>query len=520
MEEVQPEFQSGNSDSTAETQRTQRLRGEEDNEGGRRNLFEFWGYSRTDFIRRSTSRRKFGIGVQKTFTARATGRRVATVGLTSFLFILSFLAVTLRVGNAAWSGSAGRGESQNEKWYVWMKTSPCSGRTDWVSIAKENPTGGGNAFQIFPGSHWWPTFAAAMTEANTLRTSPLFSSYCCREYSVWQNMETRKFSVVVGKFGNPGPGWRFIKGELCCEEAFAQAGLPNSSSCGAGSGGGCNTHDLSGTWYDSNGLPVVLTRNGNRVTGTYRGGRGHETLTGTIQGTFDGKTLRGTFQNREGNVSGGGNCYFSLTGNRLVGRWEGGGNSGDWVLSCNGGGGNGGCGRGKGGTGNGGGTGGNRGGSGGDGGGSGGGDSGRGTSGGSAQVKLQLVDVTQDPKCSNWRDITGCSSGHIAWGSAVNTDYQWSPPPQQIGPAGFSMTISVSEHNDPAHRSATGIGMDGGGFELSPKDARVPIGAPNQPMSGNMTVKVVPPKNASGDYYLKVGVYWGPNFVYHYRAVK
>jgi len=31
-------------------------------------------------------------------------------------------------------------------------------------------------------------------------------------------------------------------------------------------------------------------------------------------------------------------------------------------------------------------------------------------------------------------------------------------------------------------------------------------------------VRLKPPKNAAGDYYLKIGVYWGPGFTYHYRA--
>jgi hypothetical protein len=94
---------------------------------------------------------------------------------------------------------------------------------------------------------------------------------------------------------------------------------------------------LSGTWYSSDNAPVTLTQNGSSVTGSYRGGRNHESLTGTIEGTFDGRTLRCTYRNREGNVSGSGNCYFTLNGNQLVGRWEGGGRSGEWVLTRSGG---------------------------------------------------------------------------------------------------------------------------------------------------------------------------------------
>jgi hypothetical protein len=145
-----------------------------------------------------------------------------------------------------------------------------------------------------------------------------------------------------------------------------------------------------------------------------------------------------------------------------------------------------------------------------------------GTGGTTNPGSLQLVEVTQDPKCSSWDNITSCNpnGGQITWGDPTNTNYQWNSPPQQVGAEGFTITMSVSEQNPPENRSATGIGMDGGGFELDPPDARIPIGAPNQPMSGSLTVKVKPPRNPSGDYYLKIGAYWGPGFTYHYRVVR
>jgi hypothetical protein len=115
-----------------------------------------------------------------------------------------------------------------------MKTSPCSGRTDWVSVAKENPGsgGGGSTFVPFPGSHNWATFQQAMAEANQLRQSPTFSSYCCRENSVWKNTNTGNYTVVTSKYGNPGMGWQFVKGDMCCDEAAAYAGIP--SMCDSG----------------------------------------------------------------------------------------------------------------------------------------------------------------------------------------------------------------------------------------------------------------------------------------------
>lgn len=126
---------------------------------------------------------------------------------------------------------------QTGEWKVWVKTSPCSGRVDWISVAKENPTGGGNFFYpanfIFPGTScttFGCTFAEATATANTLRSSSEFFRYCCRDYSVWENLQTGKRSVVVGKFGTASPvnGWSIVKSDLCCEEAEALAGIPGA----------------------------------------------------------------------------------------------------------------------------------------------------------------------------------------------------------------------------------------------------------------------------------------------------
>jgi hypothetical protein len=112
-----------------------------------------------------------------------------------------------------------------------------------------------------------------------------------------------------------------------------------------------------------------------------------------------------------------------------------------------------------------------------------------------------------------------CIAG-IAGSLPDNDPYQWNSPPQQVGPEGFTINLSVSQQNPPASRVATGLNMSGGGFELDPPNATIPIGAPNQPMSGNLSVRVKPPKNPSGDYNLTIGVYWSPGFTYHYRVVK
>lgn len=205
--------------------------------------------------------------------------------------------------DVAWTIRPNIAEGQDGPWLVWMKTSPCSGRTDWVSVAKENPSGGGNSFVIFPGSHRWPTFAQAMAEANSLRTSPIFSSYCCREYSVWQNHETRQFTVVASNFGNPGMGWRQVTPPLCCEEAFARAGLPARCGAHGGIGGRGRTGGRAG---------------GNRGGSGRRGGGGESATYHRLSGTWDGP-----WENTRGEKGNSGPLTISEDANGNVsGHWD------------------------------------------------------------------------------------------------------------------------------------------------------------------------------------------------------
>ncbi len=126
--------------------------------------------------------------------------------------------------------------SQNNKeWKVWVKTNPCSGRNDWISVAKEYPSLGGLGYFelaniLFPNSPcttFGCSFEEALAVANSLKFSDDFFDYCCRDYSVWEHSQTRERSVVLGKFGKAGYEWTFIKGDLCCEEAEELAGLKN-----------------------------------------------------------------------------------------------------------------------------------------------------------------------------------------------------------------------------------------------------------------------------------------------------
>ncbi len=137
---------------------------------------------------------------------------------------------------------------------VWVKTSPCAGgRTDWISIAKQNPTeGGGGSFfstadMLSSGvpcskiSDNSCTFAQAMEAANSVRGSSQFANYCCRDYSVWKNTQTGEMSIVKGP-GSAGFGWQFEKGNLCCEEAESFAGKPGLCS-GTRAGAGWKTDE-------------------------------------------------------------------------------------------------------------------------------------------------------------------------------------------------------------------------------------------------------------------------------------
>lgn len=148
----------------------------------------------------------------------------APLSVVSFLLLLVLLSPIVANG-------------QDDGWRVWIKISPCSGRLDWVSVAKTNPEGGLNYYylanQLFPSAECTRqgcTFAGANAVAASLRTSSEFFKYCCRDYSVWQNTQTGQMTVVVGKFGTAGLGWRIVKGDLCCEEAEALSGISGACS--------------------------------------------------------------------------------------------------------------------------------------------------------------------------------------------------------------------------------------------------------------------------------------------------
>jgi hypothetical protein len=121
---------------------------------------------------------------------------------------------------------------------VWMKVEPCAvTRQDWITVARENPTQIPNVFMPSPLSSGrsFATLAAAFAQADIDRiffTSgestgmPKFENYCCDDYSVWRDVRTGAFTVLTGKLDQPGVGnFDLVKSGLCCEQAFALAGL-------------------------------------------------------------------------------------------------------------------------------------------------------------------------------------------------------------------------------------------------------------------------------------------------------
>lgn len=137
------------------------------------------------------------------------------------------------------------GAGQGSKgWRVWIRVEPCSGRFDWLTIAKEEPPGAGAGKNHYipyetefgnKGCNQSEPFGCTYEEAKALMESIRFDNkffnYCCKDYSVWRDIETNKYTIVMGKpVQSPGPNWLFVKGDLCCEQAEELAGLPGACS--------------------------------------------------------------------------------------------------------------------------------------------------------------------------------------------------------------------------------------------------------------------------------------------------
>jgi len=131
-------------------------------------------------------------------------------------------------------------------------------------------------------------------------------------------------------------------------------------------------------------------------------------------------------------------------------------------------------------------------------------------------VLTRVGEPKGDPPCSTWGDIKSCdpNGASISWGSVT---YNWTAPPQHIGPEGISINLSVSETNRPDSPTATGLKVRATGFDVSGGSPDVAIGGHGEPLSGSTSV-MLKPRPGAGEYSIRIGVYFSVSYVYTYRA--
>src|SRR3954462_15084681 len=118
------------------------------------------------------------------------------------VIVLSLGLSAAQCGSSGGSGGDTGGRDQTSKgWRVWGRTEPCSGRFDWLSVAKDQSGAGtGSAknsyvtYDTVMGNQgstetapYGCTFAEAKALMEKLRGDRKFFDYCCRDYSVWVN---------------------------------------------------------------------------------------------------------------------------------------------------------------------------------------------------------------------------------------------------------------------------------------------------------------------------------------------
>ena len=244
----------------------------------------------------------------------------------SVIFLLAVIAGThlFATENGVFAqGGKARG------WRVWIRQEPCPGRFDWLAVAKETPAGGGKSIYVpydtFLGNQGCTqsglrgcTFDEATALMESLRSHDKFLDLCCRDYSVWENSESGKRSIVLGKQGTAGFGWQIVKGDLCCEEAEELAGIPNSCGVGKGGGKGHGGGTFGGKWAITTrygDMSVNLTQSGSRVTGSFA----NAFASGSLDGTITGSTFN--FKWRSGSDTGSGEATLATGGTSFSGFW-------------------------------------------------------------------------------------------------------------------------------------------------------------------------------------------------------
>ncbi len=112
---------------------------------------------------------------------------------------------------------------------VYKKISPCSGRLDWIFVAKENPVWGLSFHELANTEcDRGCNYIEAMNVAERVRWTDEFYNYCCKDYSVWYKYGpngVKEYTIVLGRFGSAGQGYYLEKANLCCEEAEILSGI-------------------------------------------------------------------------------------------------------------------------------------------------------------------------------------------------------------------------------------------------------------------------------------------------------
>jgi len=133
---------------------------------------------------------------------------------------------------------------------------------------------------------------------------------------------------------------------------------------------------------------------------------------------------------------------------------------------------------------------------------------------------LQLVEVTKkcSEQCGNYspNPDAGQMTFQASYGAAT---FQWTVPPQQIGPDGFNMTIGfyVKGGNYAAAMQVRGS------LTIEPANNRIEFySRGGEEGRKSVTVRVRPPQNPTPgvDYTVETGADFGMSFVYHYRVVQ
>lgn len=411
-------------------------------------------------------------------------------------------------------------------WHVWVKTSPCSGgRTDWVSVATENPTYGGG------GSYWEYgdiiipqvacgslddscTFEAANATAALIRASSRFSSYCCRDYSVWQNIQSREMSVVKG-MGTAGFGWQFVKGQMCCEEAeelTGKKGLCSGMPTGGNGSGRNGVTGYVGCFKDTSDFDLdgfLIRSSSNTPESCIAVCRNKGFAFAAVQ--YGESCLCGNSYGKYGAAD---NCNYKCTGDggKICGGYNANSVYGTGIYVSGSGRSN------KGGTTD------NSGES------TGNSENGRTdddttTSNTPSQTptnsnRWTLVSVTSIPEtpAQGWKFSAQSTFAHFDVYNGDTHDYQWTAPPQVIDSNGFTITIKTQCKSQ--SRCASLIGVKGTGLETeTPYDQRIANGNGENGVGGSGQKSVTfKPIQSSDELEVEIGIAWGAvRIFYKYR---